>query len=66
MLWRFGKKHKESYLYSLTVSILLGAYFMGLVYNLWESDIFGLAFFALLAAASRREDFGITDDGKTL
>lgn len=66
MLWRFGKKHKESYLYSLTASILLGAYFMGLVYNLWESDIFGLAFFALLAAASRREDFGLSDDGKAL
>lgn len=66
MLWRYAKKHKESYLYSLTASILLGAYFMGLVYNLWESDIFGLAFFALLAAASRREDFGLSDDGDTL
>lgn len=58
ILWRFVKKHKESYLYVLTVSILLGGYFMGLVYNLWESDIFTLSFFALLAAASRREDLG--------
>ncbi|MDN7244713.1 O-antigen ligase family protein [Planococcus shenhongbingii] len=58
ILWRYFKKHKESYLYVLTVSILLGGYFMGLVYNLWESDIFTLSFFALLAAASRREDLG--------
>ncbi len=66
MLWRYVKKHKESYLYSLTASVLLGAYFMGLVYNLWESDMFGLSFFALLAAASRREDFGFRNDGNEL
>lgn len=56
MLWRFFKKYKESYLYVATISFLLGAYFMGLVYNLWESDIFTLSFFALLAATSRLED----------
>ncbi|MGI2327687.1 O-antigen ligase family protein [Planococcus sp. YIM B11945] len=56
ILFRFVKKHKESYLYTITASILLGAYFMGIIYNLWESDIFTLSFFALLAVASRRED----------
>ena len=58
ILVRFFKKHKESYIYTITISFLLGAYFMGLVYNLWESDIFTLSFFVLLAAASRREDLG--------
>lgn len=59
LLWRYLSKHKENYLYSLVTSLLLGAYFMGLVYNLWEDDVFVLSFFALIAAASRLEDYGI-------
>lgn len=35
----------------LMIGLLLGSYFMGLVYNLWEADVFTLFFFALLAAS---------------
>lgn len=61
MLWKYFRKDARILVFPLTVSILLGGYFMGLVYNLWESDIFTLSFFGLLAIASRWEDLA---DGK--
>lgn len=56
IVWKFSRKKTQNYIFPITVSILLGGYFMGLVYNLWESDIFTLTFFALLAVASRSEE----------
>ncbi|WP_422123966.1 O-antigen ligase family protein [Planococcus sp. X10-3] len=56
IVWKYFSKRPTSYIFPLTVSVLLGGYFMGLVYNLWESDIFTLSFFALLAVTSRWEE----------
>lgn len=42
-------KTKRSKLTKLMIGIVFGAFFMGLVYNLWEADVFTLLFFAFLA-----------------
>lgn len=42
------KNRAKSRNYNFITSILLGAFFMGLVYNLWESDIFTFIFFLFL------------------
>ncbi|MGB2993473.1 MAG: O-antigen ligase family protein [Paenisporosarcina sp.] len=42
-------KIKRSKLTKLMIGIVFGAFFMGLVYNLWEADVFTLLFFAFLA-----------------
>ncbi|OZM56650.1 O-antigen polymerase [Lottiidibacillus patelloidae] len=55
MLFIYWKRRKESFS-ALMVSVLLSAFVMGLVYNLWEADIFGLCFFALLAISVRSKE----------
>jgi putative inorganic carbon (hco3(-)) transporter len=55
MLIIFWKRRKER-IAALMVSLLLSAFVMGLVYNLWEADIFGLCFFALLAISIRSKE----------
>lgn len=42
------KNRNVSKKYIFITSILLGAFFMGLVYNLWESDVFTFMFFLYL------------------
>jgi putative inorganic carbon (hco3(-)) transporter len=55
MLIIFWKRRKERTA-ALMVSILFSAFVMGLVYNLWEADIFGLCFFTLLAISIRSKE----------
>ncbi|PUB17845.1 O-antigen ligase [Paenisporosarcina sp. OV554] len=42
-------KTTRTKLTKLMIGVVLGAFFMGLVYNLWEADVFTLLFFAFLA-----------------
>ncbi|MGD7043314.1 O-antigen ligase family protein [Jeotgalibacillus proteolyticus] len=51
MLKDLWNRRKESRYYIYMIGILLSGYFMGLVYNLWESDIWGLIFFSMLGVA---------------
>ncbi|WP_017380213.1 O-antigen ligase family protein [Paenisporosarcina sp. TG-14] len=44
-------KTKRSKLAKLMIGVVFGAFFMGLVYNLWEADVFTLVFFTLLAVS---------------
>lgn len=55
MLFTFWKRRDER-LSIVMIGVILAAYFMGLVYNLWEADIFGLCFFALLGVAIRSRE----------
>ncbi|TGB01693.1 O-antigen ligase family protein [Halobacillus salinus] len=50
MLYRTAKEHKNnSHFSSVMVSVLLGAFAAGMVYNIWEMDVFTLFFFPMLA-----------------
>ncbi|SEA77027.1 O-antigen ligase [Thalassobacillus cyri] len=49
MLWILFKKRKETHLAYVLLCVLLGSYVAGLVYNIWEYDIFTLIFFTMLA-----------------
>jgi putative inorganic carbon (hco3(-)) transporter len=42
-------KSTRTKLTKLMIGVVFGAFFMGLVYNLWEADVFTLLFFAFLA-----------------
>jgi len=55
MLVTFWKRREER-LSMVMIGVILAAYFMGLVYNLWEADIFGLCFFTLLAVTIRSRE----------
>lgn len=51
MLWELWKGRKQSRYTIYMIGTVLSAYFMGIVYNVWESDIFCLVFFAMLGIA---------------
>ncbi|WP_010676946.1 O-antigen ligase family protein [Bacillus timonensis] len=55
MLVTFWKRRDERFSIVM-IGVILAAYFMGLVYNLWEADIFGLCFFTLLAVANHSRE----------
>lgn len=51
MLKELYSRRKESRFYIYMAGVLIGSFFMGLVYNLWENDIFALIFFASMGLA---------------